>query len=253
MKYKFILNIFVSILCVSSYASISDASCIIKLRVNDSPPSYSKDSSGNWVGFVVEQGNAVITEAGCKVEYRSVPWARALRLLENGEIDMMGLMSITEERKKIAYFIGPNYIETIRLFVKKDSDYNIQKHEDLKNLPRKILLERGAYYGEKIEQLLKNVDFKKNIQWTSRTALTTANIERVKTGRVSGFFSHVKPGALKNITLELKYHPFVIHSNPVYFGLSKKSVNPSMQKRLKEALKGLRERGEFERIEKKYQ
>ncbi|MCP4296163.1 MAG: transporter substrate-binding domain-containing protein [Proteobacteria bacterium] len=77
-------------------ASISDASCI---RVNDSPPSYFKDSSGNWVRFVLEQGNAVITEARCKVEYRSAPWARALRLPEQGEIDMMELMSFTEERK----------------------------------------------------------------------------------------------------------------------------------------------------------
>ncbi|MCP4296162.1 MAG: hypothetical protein GY786_11185 [Proteobacteria bacterium] len=67
---------------------------------------------------------------------------------------------------------------------------------------------------------------------------------------MSGFFGHVKPGALKNITLKLRYHPFVIHSNPVYFGISKKSENLSILKRLSEALTGLKERGEIECIEK---
>ena len=122
----------------------ADEECVIKLRVNDSPPSYFKDSNGHWTGFVVEQGTAVITEAGCKAEYRRAPWGRGMLLLEEGEIDMMGIMSITEERKKFAHFIGPHYYETFRLVVSKDSNYNIDKHEDLRNLPKKIMLELGT-------------------------------------------------------------------------------------------------------------
>ena len=231
----------------------ADGGCIIKLRVNNSPPSYFKDSSGNWTGFVVEQGTAVITEAGCKAEYRSAPWGRGLLLLEEGEIDMVGLMSITEERKKFAHFIGPHYFEKFRLVVAKDSNYHIEKHEDLKNLPKKIMLELGAYYGEEMAELVKDESFAKNIQWTSRMTLTPPTIEKITLGRVSGFLSYVTPGALKNVTQEVKYHRFVINADPVYFGVSKKSIDPSILKRLQEAVERLNATGEFENILKKYE
>jgi ABC-type amino acid transport substrate-binding protein len=227
--------------------------CIIKLRVNESPPAYFKDASGNWTGFVVEQGTAVINEAGCKAEYRRAPWGRGLLLLEEGHVDMMGIMSITEERKKIAHFIGPHYSEIIRLVVAKDSNYQLEKHEDLKNLPHKIMLERGTYYGEEMTRLLKDKSFEKNIQWTSQVGFTPPIIEKVTLGRVSGFLSYVTPGALEKVTQEVKYHPFVINADPVYFGVSKKSVAPSILKRLQEAVERLKENGEFEKILKKYE
>ncbi len=240
--------------CVLLAATVhADEECIVKLRVNDSPPSYFKDSKGNWTGFVVEQGTAVITEAGCKAEYRKAPWGRGQLLLEEGEIDMMGIMSITEERTKFAHFIGPHYSEIIRFVVAKDSNYHIKKHEDLKNVPLKIMLERGTYYGEEMTRLVKDESFAKNIQWTSQVGLIPSVIEKITLGRVSGFLSYVTPGALKKVTQEVKYHPFVINADPVYFGVSKKSVKPSILAKLKEATDRLKAYGEFERILKTYE
>ncbi len=227
--------------------------CIIKLRVNDSPPSYFKDSNGNWTGFVVEQGTAVINEAGCKTRYIRAPWGRGMRLLEEGEIDMMGLMSITEERKAFAHFIGPHYFETIRLVVAKDSNYHIEKHADLKNLPKKIMRERETYFGEEMAKLAKDESFAKHIQWTSQVGLTAQVIEKIALGRVSGFLSYVTPGALKKVTQAVKYHPFVINADPVYFGVSKKSVDPATLKRLQEAVERLSAKGFFGSILKKYE
>ncbi len=195
---RIVTTIVVSVLLAAN--AYADEECVIRLRVNDSPPSYFKDSSGNWTGFVVEQGTAVIKEAGCKAEYRSAPWGRGIRLLEEGEIDMMGIMSITEERKAFAHFIGPHYFETIRLVVAKDSNYHIEKHEDLKNLPQKIMAERESYYGEKMAELAKDESFAKNIQWTSQVGLTSPIIEKVTLGRVSGFLSYVTPGAWNKVT-----------------------------------------------------
>ncbi len=242
------------VVCVLLAATVhADEECIIKLRVNDSPPSYFKDSKGNWTGFVVEQGTAVITEAGCKAEYRKAPWGRGLLLLEEGEIDMMGIMSITKERTKFVNFIGPHYYEIIRFVVEKDSNYHIKKHEDLKNIPQKLMLERGSYYGEEITRLVKDESFAKNIQWTSQVGLIPSTIEKITLGRVSGFLSYVTPGALKKVTEEVKYHPFVINADPVYFGVSKKSVDPAILKRLQEAVERLKIKGEFDKILKTYE
>ncbi len=227
--------------------------CTIRLRVSDSPPSYFKDLNDNWTGFVVEQGNAVIKEAECKPKYIKAAWGRGLLMLEEGDIDMMGIMSITEERKKFAHFIGPHHSEIQRLVVAKDSNYRIEKYEDLKNLPKRIMLERDSYYGEEMASLLKDESFVKNVQWTSHIALTPPVIEKVTIGRVSGFISYVTPGGLKKVTKQVKYHPFIINSDPVYFGVSKKSVSPLILERLQKAVERLKAKGEFNAILKKYE
>lgn len=237
-------------LLASAYGS---ETCIVKLRVAESPPSYFKDENGHWTGFLAEQGAAVIREADCTVEYRSAPWGRGLRLLEEGEIDMMGLMSITEERKAFAHFIGPHYFEEQRLVVARGSDYHIEKHEDLKNLPKKIMLEPDSYMGEEMEKLKQDQSFLKNVQWTSPIALSPEMISKVTRGRVSGFISYVTPGALNKFTDEVKYHPFVITSDPVYFGLSKKSVGAALLEKLNAAAEHLKATGEFQRILSKYE
>ncbi len=231
----------------------ADEKCVIKLRVNDSPPSYFRDSDGNWTGFVVEQGTAVINEAGCRAEYRKAPWGRGLLLLEEGKIDVMGMMSITGERKKFAYFTGPHHFEITRLVVAKGSHYQIETYEDLKNLPKKIMLERKTWYGEEMARLIKDESFAKKIQWTSCIGLTPPNIEKITLGRVSGFPSYATSGALKKVAQDVKFHPFVISADPVYFGVSKKSVDPEMLKRLQDAVERLKAKGEFEKILKKYE
>ena len=246
-----LVTISINILLIANSYAADD--CTIKVRVNDSPPSYFKDSEGNWNGFVVEQVAAVLREAGCIAEYRSAPWGRGMILLKEGEIDMMGMMSIIEERKAFANFIGPHYFETIRLVVANDSDYKIEKHEDLKNLPGKIMMEPNAYIGEEMERLVKDPAFAKKVQWTPRIALTREMIKKVTLGRVSGFTSYVTPGALKKFTQEVKYHPFVINKSPVYFGISKKSVDTALLEKLGQAVERIKTTGEFEKIVKKYE
>ncbi len=201
------------------------ADCAIKLMVADGPPFYFKDKTGNWTGLVIDHASAVITEAGCKIIYRMAPWGRALRLLEDGELDMMGLLSITDERKTFLNFIGPHYQETIKLLVAEKSDYQIRKHEDLKNLPQKIAFFRGSWYGKRIENLRKDKSFAKKIVLLSGASETLTTVEKIRMGRISGGFWAVVPGILKSDTYKgLKFHPFVINQDPVYFELSKKSV-----------------------------
>ena len=78
-------------------------------------------------------------------------------------------------------------------------------------------------------------------------------LEKLKLGRVSGFLRYVTPGALKKVSQEVKFHPFVINADPVYFGVSKKSVDPATLKRLQEAVERLSAKGFFDSILKKYE
>jgi ABC-type amino acid transport substrate-binding protein len=218
--------------------------CIIKLRVNDSP--YTPVKGGRTMRIL----SAIVVSLFLAANvYAAEECIIKLRVNDSPP----SYFTITEERNKFAHFIGPHHFEIIRLIVAKDSNHHIEKHEDIKNLPRKIMLEPGTYYGEEIAKLVKDESFAKNVQWTSHVGLTPLIIEKVTLGRVSGFLSYVTPGALKKVTQEVKYHPFVINADPVYFGVSKKSVDPLTLKRLQEAVERLKARGEFEKILKKYE
>ncbi len=49
-----------------------------------------------------------------------------------------------------------------------------------------------------------------------------------------------------------KYHPFVVNADPMYFGASKKSVDPLILGRLREAVESLKASREFEKNLRKY-
>ncbi|WP_108651193.1 type 2 periplasmic-binding domain-containing protein [Dongshaea marina] len=52
---------------------------------------------------------------------------------------------------------------------------------------------------------------------------------------------------------EFKAHPFYINQDSVYFGASKKAVDDALLKKLQAAFTLLKQRGELQRIAKKYQ
>jgi len=240
------LKIVVITIIMSLFAINLNADCIIKLRVREAPPAYLKDNNGEWTGFVVEQAKAIVNAVGCKIMYIDMPWKRALFSLEEGSLDMLGNMSITDERKLYSNFIGPHRFEKMRLIVNKDSNYQIQKHEDLKNIPGKISLIRGLWYGEEIKQLLKDHSFSDKVHWVSGSKLAVQEIERLRLGRVKAV---VYPEFFLKDLSGIKYHSFIINSNPVYFGISKKSIAKPFLKKIEKAAIDLANSGEFEKIE----
>lgn len=225
------------------------AECVIKFRVEEYTPFTMKNEKGDWTGIFAEQAKAVIEEAGCTIAYRTVPWSRALILLQEGKLDMLAQMSITEERKKFTNFIGPHYEEQIKLLIKETKSFQIQKHEDLLQLPKHIQITKGAWYGERMNQLIQD-----NLDKFRFNQSTLSSFEKVRFDRVSGWILPVTPGIHKLDEYQgFKYHPFVIHSNPVYFGLSKLSVEPALVQRLQDSLERVKQRGEFEKILQKYE
>ncbi len=246
---KILLTTMISLLWSASIY----AECALRFQTSESPPSQYQDKSGKWIGWIPEQAEMVAQEAGCQIVYRKIPWGRALLLFQEGEVDMMGGMSMTEERKSFTRFLGPHYFVVIKLLVKEESDYQIQTHEDLRKLPGKLAFRKGGWYGKEIDHLLKDESFLEKVDWiTGRSQLPTTG-EKIRLGRVSGTPVGEVPGLLnQEIYKGLKLHPFVVHQEPLYFGLSKQSVDPALFEKLQAALERIQARGEFEAILAKY-
>lgn len=231
--------------------------CEIRVRVpegNSYAPFAVQDSSGRWSGLGIELTEALLAEAECTPVYEALPFARAIYYLQRGEIDMMPNMSITEERKAFLHFIGPQVDETVLFVTKKDARYAITSIEDFKKLPLAIGIERGKVYGKEFEEK-RSADpvFRNKLEEVDEVNL---NEKKLAIGRLSGFL-----GYAYNIMYQMKtnplykdfaIHPFIVHKDWVYFGLSKKTVSPELLGKLQTAYERAANKGVFETIRKRY-
>ena len=229
---------------------------IITLRVTPAPPHYFKNASGQWTGSGIETVKAVIIEAGYKPKYLNVPWMRALMLLEQGKLDMMMGLSITQERSRFLHWIGPVRNEEMTLVVRKENiNFNIKSLDDLAaiadDLSKPFGLQLGAYYGEGFSLKLQQAQFRGKF-YTSTTL--KQNLGLTNSGRILGFFEN-KASIDHRISNDPEYkqlvlHPFVLNNSPVYYGLSKKTSVDFYQK-LQQAFDKLEKNGTLDNLRNK--
>ncbi|MCP4022643.1 MAG: amino acid ABC transporter substrate-binding protein [Desulfobacteraceae bacterium] len=251
MKSSLIVISFILITAVSSVADNNE----IKVRVTDYVPQYYQDENGEWKGMGVELAQVLIHEAGCKPVFLKLPWKRALRQMAIGEVDMMLNLSITEERKNYMHFVGPQRDESMVLIVKKGICFLIDSFEDFKQMPKRVAIENGGYYGEAFKEKYEtDPAFADKI---SIVVHTQQYIKMLTAGRITAFIGDRYNMAYKIKTQpsykDCKILPFIVNQDFVYFGLSKKSVSKEKLERIQKAYERAKAKGKFEEILKQYQ
>ncbi|MEZ4524501.1 MAG: transporter substrate-binding domain-containing protein [Desulfobacterales bacterium] len=221
---------------------------------NTYPPFFLQNEKGEWGGLSIELTQALLAEAGYTPVYKAVPFGRAITYMQEGKIDMMLNMTITEERKSFMNFIGPQLDETIVLVVRKDSDFAITSLDDLKKLPKSIGVERGRVYGTSFEE--KRAADEELKSKLAEVTEVDSNEKLLEADRISGFlgFGYNTFYQIRNNPLykNFKVHPFVISQDWVHFGFSKQSVSEDMLQKLRTAYEQIKEKGRFEEIRQKY-
>lgn len=239
------------LLVLSVFYSYSESKIIF--RVSEYPPYYFQEN-GEWKGLSVELMNVLLKEAGYKITYRVVPWKRALSGMKNGDIDAMANLSITEERGEYIHFIGPQMDESMVLFVNKGFNHEINTMDDIKNISGKIGIHLGLTYGETFDSKFENdPDFKDKF-----SVINDGNLfdMLVKKKRISGFILnryvfYYKQSISDEFDTVIE-HPYIINQDFIYFGFSKNNFNEDQIDLLQKAYLRVKERGDFERILKKY-
>ncbi|KID57495.1 hypothetical protein JF50_09880 [Pseudoalteromonas luteoviolacea] len=136
------------------------------------------EDSPVFKGFAWDVVRESFHEMGYTVELWVVPWARALTYLDNGRVDLIFPVSISEERLKI-YRYSKEYVNTVyyRIYVLKEQPI---EWESLSTLEGKTIAQmRGFNYGAKWEQAndIKKYDVGGIFQ----------GFEMLKSRRVQGF------------------------------------------------------------------
>jgi polar amino acid transport system substrate-binding protein len=223
------------------------------VRLEQYSPESHKNLKNRWFGIDMEFTQALLSEANCEFEVIEVAWARALAMLGSGEIDMVLNMSKTKNRETLFYFIGPIRSETIVFAMQKNAQYILNKTDDIITLDKPVAVQRNAYYGDEVQKLLQHEEFQDMFITVTEN---DTKLALLKHGRVSGFLEarrNIIHGVKNDINFEgIWFHPFVIHQDPIYFALSKKSVSPKLKQRLADAFARLIAQGKIKKIVSKY-
>jgi polar amino acid transport system substrate-binding protein len=226
--------------------------CDIKVRFEN----Y-KEANANtliWYGLDVDYAKALLSAANCSYSFISTPWGRALNMLEDGEIDLVMGVTKTKQREKFAYFIGPQRAETIVLVTKKGAPININSLQDLIRLDKPIAVHRGAYYGEEFTTMMRKLGNADRRFITVEDNQTKINL--LKKGKIIGFLE--EKGSMQYQIMnnpdfhDLEVTSFVIHSTPVYYAFSKKSISNELYQHLQASFQSVQHQQQWQAINVKY-
>ncbi|GAB6095855.1 transporter substrate-binding domain-containing protein [Desulfatiferula olefinivorans] len=217
------------------------------------PFAYASESD-RLTGLDIDIVASILSKYSYSIDYQKAPWARLLKLLENGEIHICASAMKTPEREKFAYFSFPYQKETYLLFVRKGeaSHYNLKRLQDIIGTKFRLGILRGSLYGSEFERLMKDPDFSKHVE-----DVTTDEQNHIKllANRFDGFiqeYSRMVTDGRKSGIINQVEPLFVIEENILHVMFSKKSVGPEVVDSFNEGLKIMMKDGTYQKIFEKY-
>ncbi len=210
----------------------------------------------NASGFDMDMLEAVVTTAGCLLKHteNELPWKRHLKMIEDGQIDLVTAASWTQERAKYAYYTLPYRTEYLALYVRKgeSGNYPITSIEDLLTVQFQIGTDLGVSYGIKVDRVLKMLGTR-----NQRVRITELNRKKLLKKRIDGYLSYLPDEQMLLDTLGLtdtiEQHPMpVINTGEIYFMLSKKRNSYEILEALNAAIVEIKTNGTYDGIVKTY-
>lgn len=215
------------------------------------PISY--EANGAVTGFGTDLTVEIFSRLKKPIEISIVPSARALSMVEAGEVDALFALAKTAERERSLVYPAEPFVEQpIALYVRRDSP--ISFNGDVKTLsPYSIGIIRGARLSPEFEEALtKNAfprlaeanDYAQNV-----LMLALGRIDVAIGPRNSILFAAKQAGSLgmiRELPLPLSA------SSPAYLVLSKKGKAVHLAARIDAALKAMKKDGTYDRIWRKY-
>lgn len=137
------------------------ADCHLTMGWDPWEPYQYRDPKGKVSGLDIDLVNAAAEMAGCEISFRQEDFADLLRMIRDGEVDIVAGATMTDERTEYARFSAPYRRETFSLFVRQ-SDARVFEDASLKDLlddGRRIGITEGFLYGDDAEALIANEDY----------------------------------------------------------------------------------------------
>ena len=134
--------------CYLLFYSHQGLSCSLILAVSANyAPHHIRNSEAKWSGASIDLARVLTERAGCQLSVLTVPWSRAVKLLELGDVDLLSNFSLNPQRAEFAEFLGPHYIENAAFIARKNVSEEVDSASKLPLFEGPIGITRGANFG----------------------------------------------------------------------------------------------------------
>lgn len=231
-------------------------SCTWRMGIETSFAPYIMQHGDSWRGLNVDLLSALATEMGCRLEFIHSPWLRSLKLMEQGQLDVVTHLTYNPERSRQFAFIGPHHQEVIYLVGIPQAFPGLTDLSELKRsgTPGIIALLNGAYYGDELDGILNDANNR------TRFVFIRGNEDKqalLLNGRVHGVLEDIAAYHYwkKRASLPTaNYQPlFQVFQSPVYFGFNLNTFNAQQLAALAVAWKTLYDNGSLRQVMQPYQ
>jgi|GEM_PF-569704 len=153
---KFIFGFLLCNLFIASTVFAKQGDTLVIARGNHSYPPYEIMSAEQALtGLHIEIIAAIAKQLDLKIEFKSVPWKRALYMIKHGKADAISYISKTKERQAFAIFHEENILSygNYVFFALNEDRHAIHFTGELEQLkPYSIGTIMGYHYSPKLEE-----------------------------------------------------------------------------------------------------
>jgi polar amino acid transport system substrate-binding protein len=230
----------------------------LSVRWNDDPPYSMTDSRDRLVGIDVDLTTEILSRMGYGVNFVKMPFARALRSLEAGVLDILPGAFIRPEREVFASFAQAQFVNNNVLFETRTAliKWKLARLADLKGSGFRLGVQIEVSYGQEFDALAKDPEFAKLFVPVAERAqlwrmAAVGRLDGVIADEVTARFELSQAGLSDQI---LASGVVVSEANeePATFAFSKKTVDASFVEQFNKIQRTLLKDGMVARILKKY-
>lgn len=230
-------------LCLSTGALAQAVVNKIVVAGNHAPP-FRIIENGQFAGIYFD----IMTEIGKRldvvVEYKEVPFTRALKLMESGAADIMLGPNRTSERETYMIYTNATIGKADKAFYSRSEQNQIETYEDLQG--KDILVHRGKVYFERFDE-----DDSLNKQPVNSYQDAIRIMSR---GRGDVIIMPEQEGdyLLNQASVKLFKSPYRVPGNASYITISRKSALTGMQEAIEQTFIEIQNDGLVEEILSRY-
>lgn len=226
--------------------------CEKTLRWDDDPPFSMRLANGEVGGLDVDFNRAALTRLGCRARLVKLPWARALKELELGRLDILPGAFRKPERELYAYFSGKVLAPSRNiLFMHRDAlaRWPVSSLLELQDTPFRLGAQINVAYGEDYQQLMRQPAFASRVSFNSSRHNLWRMLDK---RRIDGLIADERSGVyeLHQLGLGERIKPtaVVVSSEAAEVAFSKQTTTPEFVRRYAAVVQQLVADGSYARI-----
>jgi polar amino acid transport system substrate-binding protein len=230
--------------------------CTLRVGWEPYAPFTFADEKGKVTGADIDLITAIAEQIGCTVVPVELPWARILKEVEQGTLDVSTSTSRTPERDQWALFSKPYRETEIAIYVRRGETPRFAL-DGLADIPAQRLrlgVIVDYYYGEALAEAASDPGF---AAWVDGAPDYPTNIRKLVSGRIDGFLVEdvaVIEAELARMGLSdrVERYPLRIPGEKLHFMFSRRTVEPELVAQVDAALAQWRADGRLNAIVAKY-